>query len=159
MNIKILFISSVLTLAAGTASAGVADADAWAALQVQSSVLSIHPKCDQPFIAQQEKQLGGTLARQDFITAAAQGKVMSANVAACAIQAKNSLSQWADQAGRMLAIGVIAATRVPGGMTTPEVASSGDRATLLLQYAAEHGSPTATEMLGMLQQSNYRTFN
>lgn len=159
MNIKTLFISSILTLAAGTASAGVPDADVWAALQVQSSVLSIHPKCDQPFIAQQEKQLGGTLARQDFITAAAQGKVMSANVAACAIQAKNSLSQWADQAGRMLAIGVIAATRVPGGMTTPEVASSGDRATLLLQYAAEHGSTTATEMLGMLQQSNYRTFN
>lgn len=159
MNIKILFISSVLTLAAGTASAGVADGDAWAALQVQSSVLSIRPKCDQPFIAQQEKQLGGTIARQDFITAAAQGKVMSANVAACAVQAKNSLPQWADQAGRMLAMGVIAATRVPGGMTTPEVASSGDRATLLLQYAAEHGSPTAGEILGMLQQSNYRTFN
>lgn len=98
-------------------------------------------------------------ARQDFINAAAQGKVMSANVAACAIQTKNSLPQWADQAGRMLAIGVIAATRVPGGMTTPEVASSGDRAMLLLLYAAEHGSPTATEVLGMLQQSNYRTFN
>lgn len=115
--------------------------------------------CDQPFIAQQETQLGGTIARQDFITAAVQGKLMSANAAACALQAKNSLPQWAEQAGRMLAVGVIAATRVPGGMTTPEVVSSGDRATLLLQYAAAHGSATAAEILSMLLQSNYRTFN
>ncbi|MBG6083132.1 hypothetical protein [Rubrivivax gelatinosus] len=159
MNTKALFITSILAAATGTASGAATEADVRDALEIQSSVLSIRPQCDQSFIARQEKQLGGTIARQDFITAAAQGRVMAANVAACALKAKSSLPQWADLAGRMLAMGVIADTRIPGGMTTPEVASSGDRATLLLEYAAANGSTTAREFLKALQQSNYRTFN
>jgi hypothetical protein len=54
---------------------------------------------------------------------------------------------------------VIAATRVPGGMATPKTTLSGERAELLLGYAMQNGSPTAAEMLRMLQQSNYKTFN
>lgn len=154
-----LIAAAFLACFASLASAQVTDAQARNALQVQSSAGNPHPFCKADFLAKQEQQLNGTLARADFVTASAQGEIFSANVASCGLQAGNSLPQWAGQAGRLLATAVIAATRVPGGMATPKTTSSGERAELLLAYAMQNGSPTAAEMLRMLQQSNYKTFN
>lgn len=151
-------ILSTLMLS-GLAHAQASDAQVLSTLQIQSSATSLHPMCNADFLAKQEQQLNGTIARADFITASAQGEIMSANVSTCALQSKNSLPQWADQAGRLLALSVIATTRIPGGMSTPKTVASGDRASLLLEYAAAHGAPTAAEFLRVLQQSSYRTFN
>lgn len=154
-----LIAAAFLACFASLASAQVTETQVRNALQVQASASSVRPYCKADFLAKQEQQLRGTLARADFVTATAQGEISSANVAACALQAGNSLPQWADQAGRLLAMSVIAATRVPGGMTTPQTISSGERAELLLSYAMQNGSTTAGEVLRMLQASNYRTFN
>jgi hypothetical protein len=154
-----LIAAAFLACFASLASAQVTDAQARNALQVQSSAENPHHFCKADFLAKQEQQLNETLARADFVTASAQGEIFSANVASCGLQAGNSLAQWADQAGRLLATAVIAATRVPGGMATPKTTSSGERAELLLTYAMQNGSPTAAEMLRMLQQSKYKTFN
>lgn len=154
-----LIAALLLTCFASLASAEVTDAQVRNALQVQASAGSVHPFCKADFLAKQEQQLNGTIARADFVTANAQGEIFAANAASCGLQAGNSLPQWADQAGRLLATAVIAATRVPGGMATPKTTSSGERAELLLAYAMQNGSPTAAELLRMLQQSNYKTFN
>ncbi|ONU62394.1 hypothetical protein [Burkholderia cenocepacia] len=154
-----LIAAAFLACFASLASAQVTEAQARNALQVQASASSVHPFCKADFLAKQEQQLNGTIARADFVTANAQGEIFAANVASCGLQAGNSLPQWADQAGRLLATAVIAATRVPGGMATPKTTSSGERAELLLAYAMQNGSPTAAELLRMLQQSNYKTFN
>ncbi len=142
-----------------TASAQVSDNQVRHALQVQSSVYTIHPVCRVDYLDKQEQQLSGTIERADFVTATAQGEVMAGHVAACALQTGDSLPQWADRAGRLLALSVIAATRVPGGMATPKTVASGDRAAVLLGYAAAHGSTNASEFLKVLRSSNYQAFN
>lgn len=143
----------------GTAGAQTTDDQVRHALQVQSSVYTIHPVCRVDYLDKQEQQLSGTMERADFAMATAQGEVMAGHVAVCAMQAGDALPQWADRAGRLLALSVIAATRTPGGMTTPKTVASGDRAAVLLDYAAAHGSKHAGEFLKVLRSSNYQAFN
>ena len=149
----------VLSSFAALANADVSEGQARSALQTQASVGSARPVCLPDFLTKQEQQVNGALARADYLTAEARGEVLSANVAACALLAGNSWAQWADRAGRLLATAVIAATKVPGGLASPRTTASGERAEVLLSFAALNGSPTAAEVLKILQQSNYKKFN
>jgi hypothetical protein len=153
----------VFALAAASVGAGaqssVTDQQALDALKIQSEAAPTQqPYCDARFLAQQEGRLNNSMERADYLTASAQGEIMAGDSAACALRQKTSLAEAADRVGRLLAVSVIAATRIPGGMTTPRTASSGDRASMLLAYAIQHGSSTATGYRQALLKSSYHDF-
>lgn len=60
-----LIAAVFLACFASLASAQVTDAQARNALQVQASASSVHPFCKADFLAKQEQQLNGAIARAD----------------------------------------------------------------------------------------------
>lgn len=155
---KKLIALALAMVACGVRAEGVSEAQVRAALQVQSSAYSLRPMCDPNYLAKQEREVNGTISRGDFVNDSARANIRAGNVAACGLQAQAPLGPWADRAGRLLALSVLAATRVPGGMATPQTMSSGDRAVILLSFAAATGSTSAGEFLQALNASNYKTF-
>jgi hypothetical protein len=158
LSTGLAFALAIASFGAG-AQSNITDQQALDALAIQGGAASSpQPFCDARLLAQQEGRLTSSMERADYVTASAQGEVMAGDSAACALRQKTSLEEAADRVGRLLAVSVIAATRIPGGMTTPRTVSSGDRASLLLAYATQHGSSTATSYRQALLKSNYRNF-
>ena len=100
-----------------------------------------------------------TPATTVLATARARANIQAGKVAAYALKSPGQLSAWADRAGRLLAVSVIAATRVAGGMATPQTTSSPDRAVIRRSYAAATGSASARGFLQALSTSHYKTFH